>query len=521
MEVRYQRDLYRVQLCCDTEKEEAAFGYPLQMCLRNTITGLLACQVQGTDERLTICWDVTSRHSLAQIVGEGQIAPHVLQKILQALLQTMDAMARYLLPCEYLVLDPSLVFLTPESGAVGFVCDFEDAQSFRKTLLVFGEYVLEHMDHREQKAMHLGYGLYRLAVEESFDKEGLRRLCTEIPLPGTEQPEKTAKNRTDEKSSLGQRTDPPYSGQSVYRERTPGNRAEYADERTILHEQEREAARQQRADALEAFFAEDEEETKLQLSPWQLCGGCAAAILIGTGIMEGVQYFRNGRYLQPIWLLVALVLFLLSAAAMLVLWKISVKKEEKTKTPENRMKHSAEKYQNRKNHAGQQSSLDYAMQHYAENVPDRPYGKAPESGKTDFASEPSTMFNHENPPQSMETVVLNRTMPETGNAQLRFADGREVSLCGQQWLVGKSPLDADICLQEPTVSRLHARIWKKEGAYYIEDLHSRNGTMVEGITLEPGEKRRLEDGMKLSFAEHVCAFTVKQAFGEMKYSCQM
>ena len=121
----------------------------------------------------------------------------------------------------------------------------------------------------------------------------------------------------------------------------------------------------------------------------------------------------------------------------------------------------------------------------------------------------------------METVVLNRTMPETGNAQLRFADGREVSLCGQQWLVGKSPLDADICLQEPTVSRLHARIWKKEGAYYIEDLHSRNGTMVEGIPLEPGEKRRLEDGMKLSFAEHVCAFTVKQAFGKMKYSCQM
>ena len=299
----------------------------------------------------------------------------------------------------------------------------------------------------------------------------------------------------------------------------PGNRAEYADERTVLHEQEREAARQQRADALEAFFAEDEEEKKLQLSPWQLCGGCAAAILIGTGIMEGVQYFRNGTHLQPIWLLVALVLFLFSAAAMLVLWKTSVKKEEKTKTPENRMKHSAEKYQNRKNHAGQQSSSGYAMQHYAENVPDRLYGQAPESGKTDFASEPSATFTHENPPQSMETVVLNRTMPETGNAQLRFADGREVSLCGQQWLVGKSPLDADICLQEPTISRLHARIWKKEGAYYIEDLHSRNGTMVGGIPLEPGEKRRLEAETQISFADHGCVFTVKSGFCETKYSC--
>lgn len=518
MEIRYQRDLYRVQLCCDTEKEEAAFGYPLQMCLRNTITGLLACQVQGTDDRLTICWDVTSRHSLTQIVGEGQISPVVLQKILQALLQTMEAMARYLLPCEYLVLDPSLVFLTPESGAVGFVCDFEDAQSFRRTLLALGEYVLEHMDHREQKAMHLGYGLYRLAVEESFDKESLRRLCTEIPLSGTEQPEKTAKNRMDGKSSPEQRTDPSYGGQSVYRERMPGNRAEYADERTILHEQEREAARQQRADALEAFFAEDEEEAKLQLSPWQLCGGCAVAILIGTGIMEGVQYFRSGTHLQPIWLLVALVLFLLSASAMLILWKISVKKERKTKTPENRKEHSAEKYQNRKSRAGQQNSSDYAMQHYAEDIPDRPYGKAPESGKTYFAPEPSTTFVHENPSQSMETVVLNRTMPEKAEAQLIFADGREVALSGQQWLVGKSPVDADICLPEPTVSRLHARIWKKEETYYIEDLHSRNGTMVGGIPLEPGEKRQLETETKISFAEHVCVFTVKQSFHAIKYS---
>ena len=140
MEVRYQRDLYRIQLCCDTEKEEEQLGYPLQMCLRNTIAGLLACQVQGTDNRLTICWDVTSRHSLVQVTGEGQVSPLILQRILRALLQTMEAMARYLLPCEYLVLDPTLLFLTPESGEVGFVCDFEDTQSFHRTLLLLGEY---------------------------------------------------------------------------------------------------------------------------------------------------------------------------------------------------------------------------------------------------------------------------------------------------------------------------------------------------------------------------------------------
>ena len=95
-------------------------------------------------------------------------------------------------------------------------------------------------------------------------------------------------------------------------------------------------------------------------------------------------------------------------------------------------------------------------------------------------------------------------------AQLCFADDTVVSLRGHQWLIGKSPVDTDICLAKPTVSRMHARIWKKEDAYYIEDLHSRNGTMVEGKLLEPEEKRRLESGMRLSFAEYTCTFTEKQ-----------
>ena len=112
--------------------------------------------------------------------------------------------------------------------------------------------------------------------------------------------------------------------------------------------------------------------------------------------------------------------------------------------------------------------------------------------------------------QSMETVVLNRMMPETVYAQLCFTDDTVISLRGRQWLIGKSPVDTDICLAKPTVSRMHARIWKKDDAYYLEDLHSRNGTIVEGKLLEPEEKRRLESGMQLSFAEYTCTFTEKQ-----------
>ena len=85
---------------------------------------------------------------------------------------------------------------------------------------------------------------------------------------------------------------------------------------------------QQKADALEAFFAEDEEEKRRQLTPWQFGSISAVAIFLGTGIMEIVQLIRNGRHLRPIWLLIAAGLFLLSGVISL-LFMVVVRKNRK------------------------------------------------------------------------------------------------------------------------------------------------------------------------------------------------
>lgn len=49
-------------------------------------------------------------------------------------------------------------------------------------------------------------------------------------------------------------------------------------------------------------------------------------------------------------------------------------------------------------------------------------------------------------------------------------------------LVGRSP-SAAIRLTDPTVSRLHARIERRGAGVYVEDLGSRNGTLLNGTPL--------------------------------------
>jgi hypothetical protein len=63
-------------------------------------------------------------------------------------------------------------------------------------------------------------------------------------------------------------------------------------------------------------------------------------------------------------------------------------------------------------------------------------------------------------------------------------------------LIGRSP-SAAIRLSEPMVSRVHARIDLRGGGVYVEDLGSRNGTLLNGTPLareallSPGDRVRI------------------------------
>jgi 3',5'-cyclic-nucleotide phosphodiesterase len=66
--------------------------------------------------------------------------------------------------------------------------------------------------------------------------------------------------------------------------------------------------------------------------------------------------------------------------------------------------------------------------------------------------------------------------------------------------------DKYICIPEPTISRRHARIRRRGASYFVEDLHSRNGTSVCGERLAPGAWHLLRDGDELALASAQLVF---------------
>lgn len=88
-------------------------------------------------------------------------------------------------------------------------------------------------------------------------------------------------------------------------------------------------------------------------------------------------------------------------------------------------------------------------------------------------------------------------------ARAGLPPGQLFPIEGDGAVLGRHP-DCDIVLESGAVSRQHARIVRVEGQYYIEDLQSRNGTLLNGAAV--AERRPLKENDELTICDLVFVF---------------
>jgi serine phosphatase RsbU (regulator of sigma subunit) len=89
--------------------------------------------------------------------------------------------------------------------------------------------------------------------------------------------------------------------------------------------------------------------------------------------------------------------------------------------------------------------------------------------------------------------------------------GQQLPINGQRAVLGRHP-ECDIVLDQGAISRQHAQISLKDGAYFIEDLKSRNGTLVNGQLIKGAQQ--LYDGDELKICDMALAFHSEGANGQ-------
>jgi pSer/pThr/pTyr-binding forkhead associated (FHA) protein len=105
----------------------------------------------------------------------------------------------------------------------------------------------------------------------------------------------------------------------------------------------------------------------------------------------------------------------------------------------------------------------------------------------------------------MEPVSVDHLAERGAALVIRSGGGRageSFAVAGDRLTVGRRP-DSDIFLDDVTVSRDHAILVRRAGAYHLDDCGSLNGTYVNRQRIE---SHRLEDGDELQIGKYKLAF---------------
>lgn len=447
----YKRELSHSYLVVDGLLEEELGKYQCQMILRNRIPGLLPCSERFLEGGACLYYDISSRQSLGRLYESTKIGYAGIRGIVDNLAQVQDTITEYLLEESGLVLEPEYIYMDLETEQLLFLYDpFGTVQKrWGSIYLPVAEFLLEHVDHREEQGVAAAYQFYKMSKVESFTIESFRTILEKGR--GTKRGETVYAVAEDWGNNYFREEE------GIYEYWGTQDGAEEGDE-------ERPAIsgynNRIKEGSLDLEETDGEERGRAHGKGWHIAG-LAGAFLAFFMLCASIWY------LQPTGNEKICLFGLLTLDGMLslwFLWKVMFTRDRDRK-PEKKEEDVE---------IGRNDSF-YVEEENADGL----------NGPTVFLG---TMGSGEEP---------------DGRGRPRLVDmqegGQEYSLDRLPVMVGKMRSRVQLLLPDASVSRIHARFVEKGGRTALIDLNSTNGTYVNGIRMEQEETIILEDGDAVTF----------------------
>lgn len=466
----YRREMNRNYLIIRPEENKTE-RYTEKMLLENVISGLLAFHVKRVDGQAQFYYDITSKQPLDRVLGYRNLNGEEIYRLVSDLLYTLKQLERYLLDESRLCLEPEYIYVEPESFQCflclipGYRTDFMEA--FRNLTT----YLLNHISHRDTKAVVLAFGIFQESRKENFGLDAIEQVIRagEYQEEGEEEQEEDRKSESRD--------------------------LEWT--RDIIRE--------------ETAVPKKTEVLNTGHSKKYIYSGVLVVLLVGLAAAVWIQKGDLLYTVQNFWPMLLAAVLLLCGLAFAVSAAAERRGGDDGEGTEEKKKNGKEESWEVRYWEDEDRGLEtdterqgYAAVRRADDILGRqrkpetreefPYQNAlmAEYGKCEEEREQEDEFQTVLLSEGEADKDIRRLIPKKG--------GEEIKIRYFPFIIGKNGNLADYCLESPGVSRLHLRIDRTENGFSLTDLNSTNGTKVGERKLEANETCELRVGETIEIA---------------------
>ena len=503
----YKRDLHNHYLIIQKEVQENQYSFRLKMLMNNKIQGLLNIEVRVEDNITRYFYDITSKQAISIVFEKSLLSYIQIKKVISGILKSLELGNEFLLCENDFVLEPEYIFLKLSNFEVYLCYVAEYNRDIREQFSAFIEYLMDKVDYKDDKAVLLIYGLYKISRNTDFTFNSINEIIEKEKSVMEEQSEanKTSTHLSLEEGNLKEN----------YREMQENHKSMQENYRAMQEKGQEVYSQPKDKGVRVKENREDREEDEyskksIGLAVLLVLSSIVIIIVIAkTGILNNdmgnrLDYKKAIAFLIIIGAIEAYMLniifkkFNLSHEPLL-------NKDEGSNNPYNQGK-SVDTSSNKSNIKDElklehyDKNANYNQESQGENK-DNYYDKRRREDNTDD-EEMSCNTKEMYVINSEETSLLKEfTFQEgyklTSKNKESFLD---IHIRDFPFVLGKLKSNVDCAIDNNKVSRIHARIEMEKERIYITDLNSTNGTYVNNDRLELNEKRELIIGDEIMLA---------------------
>ena len=168
MRTEYKRDFNHNYLIITIDKKP---DYQLRMLVENDIPGVLKAISKEWNGEEKLYYEISSKQPLTRLYEKNGMGYEELKGLIYSLDDVKLQLKRFLLDGNNLIINPEYIFIEPGKNQPEWIFNPVIDEFCDNSCLTLCEFILEHIDRKDNRAMELAYNLYKMAKDDCFSVE--------------------------------------------------------------------------------------------------------------------------------------------------------------------------------------------------------------------------------------------------------------------------------------------------------------------------------------------------------------